>query len=109
MVLCVLLPSEYVWMETCKFPFELKMINLKRAALQGNFFFNANQLADGSHNLAKGRRLWSEGDKKKAKKNVVHGLRYLDFAMQLAKQNCIHSIHNGNKYWDEVVVNALFN
>ena len=58
------LPKEFVWMETVPFQFNLRFINLRKAALQ-----------DGSHNLVKAKRLFLEGDIRKAKKNVVHGLR----------------------------------
>ena len=51
-------------METVPFQFNLRFINLRKAALQ-----------DGSHNLVKAKRLFLEGDIRKAKKNVVHGLR----------------------------------
>lgn len=95
------LPKQYVWKETFPFDFKLQLINLRKAALQ-----------DGSHSLAKAKRLWSEGHQLKAKKNLVHGLRFLNFAKQLIDtfrgqgKGVIFDVTGGaNQYWQAAMEN----
>ena len=91
-LICLFLPPQFVWMENHKFTFELKLLNLRKATLQ-----------DGSHNLAKAKRLFNQGEQKIAKKNLVHGLRYLNFGQQLVKTGKIIDLTgNVNETWKEV-------
>jgi hypothetical protein len=59
-------------------------------------------IVDGAHSEAKGRRLFKAGDIKKAKKNIAHGLRYLNYAKQLAETGKIFDITTGNEHFHEV-------
>jgi predicted nucleotidyltransferase len=55
-------------------PFNLKKLNLKRVSLM-----------DSEHNFLKAKKLMKENLIKKAKKNLVHGVRFLYLALQLCK------------------------
>jgi hypothetical protein len=118
-LLCLSLPPQFVYLETVKFPFRLKLPILVKGALQGlqqnkkknnptlqwlssaSFFSHTAQ--DGSHNFAKAKRLWFEGDIKKAKKNLVHALRYLGYSLQLEKHSRITDWNEANEHWKEVL------
>lgn len=88
-LMCVCMPRECVWLERWALPSIEEVLRLP--ALQKAV------LMDSSHNLAKAKvrsvqealgdhvlssllqRLWFEGDMRKSKKNIVHGLRYLHY------------------------------
>eukprot|EP01124_Arcella_intermedia_P006836 TRINITY_DN14131_c0_g1_i1.p1 TRINITY_DN14131_c0_g1~~TRINITY_DN14131_c0_g1_i1.p1 ORF type:complete len:651 (-),score=166.09 TRINITY_DN14131_c0_g1_i1:9-1961(-) len=85
------LPQSCILKETHKFSENIRLPTLKRAILM-----------DSSHNFAKAKRLWMEGDHKKAKKNIVHGLRWLMFGEQIIETGRIEDFTLGNNYWNEV-------
>jgi hypothetical protein len=66
--------------------------------------------------LVKAKRLFLEGDHRKAKKNIVHGLRYfltamisnlpiryMNYAKQLAETGAIFDLTSGNEYFHKVI------
>lgn len=58
---------------------------------------------DSTHNFAKAKRLWRQGDYYTAKKNIVHGIRYLNYSLQLlGGEGRIYDFTVGNEYWAEV-------
>lgn len=95
-VLCMFLPSQFVWREEIQFNFILKMHNLRKAALQ-----------DGSHSFQKAKRLYTK-DKEtyKGKKNLVHGLRYLNYSLQLFNFGKIYDFKVENDTFYEVMQNT---
>jgi hypothetical protein len=59
---------------------------------------------DSTHNFAKAKRLWRLGDFYTAKKNIVHGIRYLNYSLQLlGPKGSIYDFTAGNEYWSEVM------
>lgn len=59
---------------------------------------------DSTHNMAKAKRLWRSGDFYTAKKNVLHGIRYLSYALQLLGPEAkIYDYLAGNEYFEEVM------
>lgn len=62
-------------------------------------------LMDSSHNFAKAKRLWIfDQDFRKAKKNIVHGLRWLLFTLQILNDGNISDFSAGNEYWFTVPI-----
>jgi hypothetical protein len=58
---------------------------------------------DSSHNFAKAKRLWiNDQDFRKAKKNIVHGLRWLHFTNQILQDGKVYDFTCGNDSWKEV-------
>lgn len=97
-------------------PFVLRKIDLRRAVT-----------LDADHHISKAKRLWlregscaasallatelsdvarflPEGDIKRGKKNIFHGLRTLHYALQLLRTGSITNIYEANHYWTEVVI-----
>lgn len=94
-VLCMFLPLEYRWMEKIKFHFCLKLPNLRKATLQ-----------EASHNYQKAKRLFTkEKNPLKAKKNIVHGLRYLNYAKQLFESGSILQFIVENETYVQIMQN----
>jgi hypothetical protein len=59
---------------------------------------------DSTHNFAKAKRLWRLGDFYTAKKNIIHGIRYLNYSIQLlGPDEAITDFTVGNEYWDEIM------
>jgi hypothetical protein len=115
------LPREFVWKEEVCVPFELRKVDLRRAVT-----------LDANHHLSKAKRLWlregaacrhmrqsfqasnpnadlyahyyafQAGDMKRGKKNILHGLRTLHYALQLLRKGAITDIQEVNHYWSEV-------
>eukprot|EP01122_Echinamoeba_exundans_P007208 TRINITY_DN2159_c0_g1_i1.p1 TRINITY_DN2159_c0_g1~~TRINITY_DN2159_c0_g1_i1.p1 ORF type:complete len:660 (-),score=80.47 TRINITY_DN2159_c0_g1_i1:104-1909(-) len=85
-------PKEFRVLEEYVVPVEIKIPTLQRTVRM-----------DSSHNYNKARRLFREGDIYTAKKNFVHGLRYLLFALQLIKYDRIVDFTEGNKYWKMIM------
>jgi len=100
-LMCLCMPPECVWLERLPLPpiQEVLRIPALRKAI----------LMDSSHNLAKAKRLWFEGDVHKSKKNIIHGLRYLHYGLQLAENGRITDFTAGNVHWLEVMRNPSQN
>lgn len=94
-VMLCYIPKDYVWIETIKLidQFQLHLPNLRQSVQM-----------DSTHNFAKARRLWKLGDFYTSKKNIVHGLRYLHYALQLlGPDSKITDFTKGNEYWYEIL------
>jgi predicted nucleotidyltransferase len=93
-VMLLFVPSEFVWFEKLdtnsiqhlqenkivnrRFSFQIRKQCLKKAVLM-----------DCLHNFAKAKRSWTvEKNIIKGKKNLIHGLRYLDYSIELCKSLC---------------------
>lgn len=100
-LMCLCMPRECAWLE--RWPLPAMEDVLRVPALQKAV------LMDSSHNLAKAKRLWFEGDTRKSKKNIVHGLRYLHYALQLADYGRITDYTTGNVYWRDIMSSASEN
>ncbi|KAL6062794.1 hypothetical protein QOT17_011939 [Balamuthia mandrillaris] len=75
--------------------FALRKTNLRKAAI-----------ADAKHNYQKAKRLWKEGELYKAKKNLVHGIRFLLLAVQLMEKGRIDDVTAGNDVWAEIMADT---
>ena len=87
-------PSEYIWKETRKLSFTIDLNRLKTSALQ-----------DASHNWAKAKRLCTQESLrniKVSKKNIVHGIRYLNLVLQICKTGSVYDFTAGNDVWREL-------
>eukprot|EP01129_Flabellula_baltica_P005859 TRINITY_DN2147_c0_g1_i3.p1 TRINITY_DN2147_c0_g1~~TRINITY_DN2147_c0_g1_i3.p1 ORF type:complete len:273 (+),score=48.79 TRINITY_DN2147_c0_g1_i3:306-1124(+) len=86
------LPSSFVVLETVSFDVGLRYPALQKAVI-----------TDASHNFVKAKRLWhQEGDYDKSKKNVVHGLRWLYFGLQVLRDGLVTDYTEGNAEWFEI-------
>lgn len=97
-------PESCVWKSDYQFKWDVKIPHLKRA---GKLFCSSlsifSALMDSSHNFAKAKRLWiNDKDFRKAKKNVVHGLRWLYFTRQILENGKVYDFTAGNDCWLEV-------
>jgi hypothetical protein len=91
------LPAEFVWLETVKFNYAVRLPALRRAVK-----------ADALHNYTKAKRLWST-DQYVAKKNVLHGLRYLEFALQLATKGRVIDFTAATDVWPSILAATEWN
>jgi hypothetical protein len=67
-------------------------------------FLSKVVLMDCLHNFNKAKRSWKEKNYSKARKNLVHGLRWLEFAEQMARNDGkIVDLYAANKWWFEVI------
>jgi hypothetical protein len=103
------LPSHFTLKEERKFDVCVKKECVRKGALMDAF-----------HNWQKAKRLWyqkkistfsqkknpfsirREGDIPKSKKNIAHGLRYLNYGFQLIKTGKIYDLTEPNTWWKEV-------
>jgi len=90
-LLVLFLPREFVLKEDIKFTWHLSKLKLRKSAY-----------LDSKHNFQKAKRSWKEGDIYKAKKNIVHGIRYLQFGIQLLERGAIYDLEAANTTWEEV-------
>eukprot|EP01119_Soliformovum_irregulare_P019879 TRINITY_DN6383_c0_g1_i4.p1 TRINITY_DN6383_c0_g1~~TRINITY_DN6383_c0_g1_i4.p1 ORF type:complete len:501 (+),score=162.43 TRINITY_DN6383_c0_g1_i4:56-1558(+) len=97
-VMTQFLPKRCVWLDEAGMTFRLRKNCLKKVVLM-----------DANHNWMKAKRLWKEGDKNKSKKNIVHGLRYLDYALQLIQEGTISNFEAPNIYWHQISENPTDN
>jgi len=88
-------PTENVFKQTMIPEFRLRKIDLQRVAL-----------LDSRHLYAKAKRLFRT-DTYTAKKDLVHGIRFLYFAIQLATRYKIVNFDEGNAEWRMVRENRL--
>ena len=92
LLLLLYCPREFVWKKEVEFSFTLKRLQIQYSALM-----------DSRHNFTKAKRSFEkEKNTKKAKKNLVHGLRYLKWAVQMLEKGEIYDITEGNEYWNEI-------
>lgn len=86
------MPPKCIWKSTETFQFRLRKPHLRKAAK-----------LDANHNFLKAKRLWKEGKFRVAKKNLVHGVRYFEFANQLlAGQPPKFEGELANSLWREI-------
>ena len=64
-IMTLFFPKEFCWQEKRKYSFEFRKNRLRKSVLM-----------DCLHNYNKAKRSWREGNLSKARKNLVHGLRY---------------------------------
>lgn len=106
------IPSDCIYKLTHNFNFNIQLPLLKRAGkdLFLGLLTRIIALMDSSHNFAKAKRLWTnDGDFRKSKKNVIHGLRWLYFTSQVLKTGTISDYTAGNKEWQEVSIGRYIN
>ena len=89
-LLCLYLPPEYVWKESVKFSFTLRKLDLRAVTLM-----------DVEFHWKKAKRQWNQ-NRNVAKKNFVHALRWLEYALQLVQHHRLIDLYEPNKYWHEV-------
>ena len=94
-VMLLFVPTENVFKQTMIPEFRLRKIDLQRVAL-----------LDSRHLYAKAKRLFRT-DAYTAKKDLVHGIRFLCFAIQLATRHKIVNFDEGNAEWRVVRENCL--
>ena len=97
-VMILFMPSDMIWKQTrdLKLHFSLDGYRLRNACLQ-----------DASHNWAKAKRLCTHASlrsEKVAKKNIVHGFRYLNLTLQVLQTGEIYDFTQGNDIWEELFV-----
>ena len=59
------LREDFILKEAIHFELDVQYPNLKRSLLK-----------DTNHCFKKGKRLWEQGQQRKSKKNILHGIRY---------------------------------
>ena len=93
-VMLVYLPPEFVFLEQIdiRSSYILYLPNLRQCIQM-----------DSTHNAAKAKRLWRECDFYTAKKNVLHGIRYLKYALQLLENGTITDFKAGNEYFNDIM------
>jgi hypothetical protein len=92
-VMAIYTPKEFVWKEDIKFDFKLRIPALQKSVRM-----------DSTHNYAKAKRLW-KSDIYVARKNLVHGIRYLRYCLQLLESGAITDFSAGNEVWAEIMNN----
>src|SRR5688572_20030173 len=86
------IPPDCVWRnEATDVRFELRKQDLRRSAF-----------LDVDHNWAKAKAMWTKGDYRLSKKNILHTLRWLHWGLQLLQRREIFDLQETNKYWPEV-------
>ena len=96
MVLVLFLPARYVLLEKVRPPLIISKFNLNRGVL-----------LDSEHNLSKAKGLFKNKfqgpEVTKGKKNVIHGIRYLYYGIQLMLTDKIYDPCEGNEYWWKIM------
>lgn len=93
-IMLVFLPRDFVFMESYDIQplYFLHFPNIRQSIQM-----------DSTHNAAKAKRLWRETDFYTAKKNVLHGIRYLSYAIELLETGSIINFEAGNEYFDDIM------
>lgn len=90
MLLFISLPKKHVWFET------EEMCHYRKNFIIDLMRLKAGSVAESSISFAKAKRCWIENDIYKSKKNVIHGIRYLMFGVQMAKHGRIIDYSEAN-------------
>lgn len=93
-VMLLYLPTDFVFMELydIRAGYILHYPNLRQSIQM-----------DSTHNAAKAKRLWRELDFYTAKKNVLHGIRYLNYAIQVLETGSINDFKAGNEFFRDIM------
>lgn len=93
-VMLLYLPSDFVFKEhyNIRSAYTLHYPNLRQSIQM-----------DSTHNAAKAKRLWRELDFYTAKKNVLHGIRYLRYAIEVLETGAITDFTAGNEYFNDIM------
>jgi hypothetical protein len=96
-ILTLWLPDEFVWYEDADMHDVrvnwLAKYNMNLRAVQRNLVLWC---------YATARRSWFDGDKRRARKNLVHGIRYLLFAHQLFEHGAITDYRAATPFYKQV-------
>lgn len=92
LLLMIFCSQEFIWKKEIDFSFTIKKIQIEYSSL-----------IDSRHNFTKAKRSFEkEKNEKKAKKNLIHGLRYLNWAVQILEKGEIYNVSEGNELWFEI-------